>query len=173
MLNNKEITEGFYWKEIGVFAIDPDTKEEVLFMYSTAGETSDYIPAFDENNMLERYVDVILYVSDVESIEATIDTSLVYVTQKDFDDLKKQIEEKIHNTIIVSEQEPTQDCVWYQVLRTRPHEEENNDENTVMLETTELDGTETYIAEIDNKEEKVINVDEELENNGNIIFEEV
>ena len=176
MLNNKDVTEGFYWKEVGIFAEDPDTKEEILFMYATAGETSDFIPAFEEGNMLERYVDVDIYISDVESITAIIDSSLVYATQKDFTDFKEEIEEKvqeiedkIHNTIVISEDEPEEDCVWYQVLRTRPIVEDDS----VMLLTAPLDGTEVYISEIDNNEEKVLNVDEELKDNGNIIFEEV
>ncbi len=176
MLNNKDVSEGFFWKEIGIFAEDPDTHEEILFNYATAGETSDFIPAYDEGNMLERYVDVDIYISDVENITAIIDSSLVYATQKEFTEFKTEIEEKveeieqkIHETIIISENEPEQDCVWYQVVRTRPIV----DDDTVMLLTAPLDGTEIYISEIDNQEEKVINVDEDLHDNGNIIFEEV
>lgn len=95
MLDNKELTEGFYWKEIGIFAEDPDTKEEILFMYSTAGETADYIPAFNSGNMLEKYIDVDILLSDVEEVQATIESSLVYVTNQDFEKNKEDFDGKL------------------------------------------------------------------------------
>lgn len=185
MLNNREVTKGFYWKELGIFAEDPDTKEEILLKYATAGETSDFIPAFEDGNMLERYVDVDLYISDVENITAIIDSSLVYSTQKDYEVLKneitefktkiedkvEEIESKLHETIIISKNEPEQDCIWYQVLRTRPIGP--TEDEVLMMETARLDGTEIYISEIDNQEEKVLNIDENLKDDGDVIFEEV
>lgn len=95
MLNNKELTEGFFWKEIGIFAEDPDTKEEILFMYSFSGETADYIPAFDSGNMLEKYIDVDILISDVQDVQAVIESSLVYVTTQDLKNAMDNLDEKI------------------------------------------------------------------------------
>lgn len=95
MLDNQDVDEGFFWKEIGIFAEDPDTHEEILFNYASAGETSDFIPAYDESNILERNVDVDIYISDVENITAIIDTSLVYATQHDLIELKEEIDEEL------------------------------------------------------------------------------
>jgi len=80
MLDNKTITEGFYWREIGIFAEDPDTQEEILFMYTNAGETADYIPANNSTSILEKYIDVDIYVSDIENITVEIDSSLTFAT---------------------------------------------------------------------------------------------
>lgn len=78
---NTELVEGFYFRELGIFAEDPDTAEEVLYMYANAGETAEYI---DDNTgkVIEEYLDVEIQVSDVESISAVIDESLVYLTKK-------------------------------------------------------------------------------------------
>ena len=95
VLDNKDITEGFYWREIGIFAEEPDTKEEILFMYANAGETADYIPAFSSNNMLEKYIDVDIYISDVENITATIDSSLTFASYKDLEKLNTTLNEAL------------------------------------------------------------------------------
>jgi len=78
---NAELVEGFYFRELGIYAEDPDTSEEVLYMYANAGETADYIDS-NTGRVIEEYLDVEIQVSDVESISAVIDESLVYLTQK-------------------------------------------------------------------------------------------
>lgn len=45
--NNSMIQTGFYFREWGVFAQDPDTLDEVLVFYANSGDSADYIPAFD------------------------------------------------------------------------------------------------------------------------------
>ena len=42
ILVNQE--EGFTWREVGIIAEDPDTKEEVLYCYGNARENGEYIP---------------------------------------------------------------------------------------------------------------------------------
>lgn len=46
-LSNKELQTGFFLREIGLFAEDPDTGEEVLYGYCNAGNTADFMPASD------------------------------------------------------------------------------------------------------------------------------
>lgn len=41
ILTNQD--EGFYWREIGVIAEDPDTGEDVLYCYGNARENGEYI----------------------------------------------------------------------------------------------------------------------------------
>lgn len=44
-LTNTDLATGFRATEIGVFALDPDTHEEVLYCYRYTGDYSDFIPA--------------------------------------------------------------------------------------------------------------------------------
>lgn len=80
-LDNKELTEGFYLKEIGIFAIDPDTNEELLYMYGNSGETSDYIDS-NTGRVIEENLTVEIYVSNAPNVTATIDESLVFALAK-------------------------------------------------------------------------------------------
>lgn len=77
--DNSDLTEGFYFRELGLFAEDPDTQEEILYMYGNSGDTSDYIDA-NTSKAIEENLDVEIIISDVEDIRATIDGSLVYLT---------------------------------------------------------------------------------------------
>lgn len=98
-----------------------------------------------------------------ESIKGKLSGDVAGNLQNQVDELKNRKE------IIISEDEPNTDCIWYQVIRTRTKE----DDDTVVLETAEMDGNETYIIETDGQERKITNIDEVLENDGNIVLEEI
>lgn len=102
VLNNEDVEEGFYFREIGIFAEDPDTKEEVLFLYANAGDTADYISAGGGNNALEKNIDIDIFLSDVTNIASTIDQSMVFVTTNELEKelLKKADKKKLYNATI-------------------------------------------------------------------------
>ncbi|MEC0269048.1 phage tail protein [Paenibacillus anseongense] len=81
-LSNQDISTGFYFREIGVFAQDPDIGE-ILYCYGNAGQTADYIPAGGEEDILEREIDVITIVGNTANVSASINQSLVYATLQD------------------------------------------------------------------------------------------
>lgn len=79
LINNKDITTGFYIKEVGVFAKGADGVE-VLYAYNVS-PNPDFIPPFSANNIIEiEYVDSII-VDQVANITASIDPSITYMTQ--------------------------------------------------------------------------------------------
>jgi hypothetical protein len=81
VLRNQEIDAGFYFREIGIFATDPDAGE-ILYMYGNAGDLADYIPAGQEGStdLLEKTIDVAVLVGNASNISATINQSLIYET---------------------------------------------------------------------------------------------
>ncbi len=93
-------------------------------------------------------------------LEGDVATNL----QKEIDEINDKL---IDSQIIVSEEEPTKDCIWFRVINKETLD------NTFYLETEELDGSEIYISEIDNKEEKIVNIGETINNNGDTILEEI
>lgn len=105
VLNNEDVEEGFYFREIGIFAEDPDTKEEVLFLYANAGDTADYISAGGGNNALEKNIDIDIYLSDVANITSTIDKSMIFVTTNELEEelAKKADKKKLYNVTIDTE----------------------------------------------------------------------
>ncbi|WP_234404991.1 tail fiber protein [Paenibacillus bouchesdurhonensis] len=83
-LTNPDVTTGFYLREVGVFAEDPDVGE-ILYMYANAGATADYItPSGD--GVIEKAINMNVFVGAATNITANIDESLVFVTQKELDD---------------------------------------------------------------------------------------
>lgn len=91
--NNEKLTEGFYYRELGLFAQDPDdSSKEILYCYGNSGNYASFI-AEPGSVLIERSIKIIAVVDDAENVSAIINGSAVYV---DFADMKKAIEE--HNT---------------------------------------------------------------------------
>lgn len=94
-LTNENVTQGFYLREIGIFANDPETNNEVLVYYTNSSETADYIPAISTNTIMQKLMNAEIYISDVAEITATIDSTLVYATQEDIQQLQNIIPTKL------------------------------------------------------------------------------
>lgn len=83
---NQGLSTGFWWREIGLFARDPDTLEEKLYCYGNAGALADYIPAGGGAEILEKQTDVWIMASATANISAVINSSLVYASAQDLTD---------------------------------------------------------------------------------------
>lgn len=83
-LTNQDVTIGFYLREVGIFATDPDLGE-ILYMYANAGSTADYITPKGDG-IIEKAINMNVFVGAASSITANIDESLVFVTQQELDD---------------------------------------------------------------------------------------
>ncbi|QNU67273.1 hypothetical protein EHE19_001635 [Ruminiclostridium herbifermentans] len=84
---NQGLTEGFYWRELAVFAEDPDNSSaEIMYCYGNAGALADFIPA-EGSQILEKVISVLTIIGNASSVTAVIDSSNVYVTTQEFDEL--------------------------------------------------------------------------------------
>jgi len=90
-LNTTDVETGFYLREIGLFAKDPDTSEEKLVFYGNSGTTADYISPSTGTTISEKLIDLKLYISNVNNITAVIDSSLTYATIQDFENFKNNV----------------------------------------------------------------------------------
>lgn len=87
------VIEGFYWREVGLFAKDLDgDNTEYLFSYDNAGSEASFIPA--GGAVTEQLIDLNVIVGNTDNVTIEIDKSLVYATQ---DDLEKTIAETTNN----------------------------------------------------------------------------
>lgn len=98
-IDTSQITTGFYLREIGLFAEDPDTGNDVLVFYGNAGETADYISSSSSSTISEKLIDLNIYIDDVDTITATMDTSMVYVNKPEFDSFKNSTNETLVNKV--------------------------------------------------------------------------
>lgn len=88
VFKNTDANNAFYFREIGLFAIDPDTKARVLYAYANAGSTAEYI-----NNsiteLIEKHIDITVLVDNASNVVINLDESQVYVTEKDLQEALK------------------------------------------------------------------------------------
>lgn len=90
ILTNQGLASGFFWRELGVFAQDPDLGE-ILYCYGNAGALAEYIPAQGSSEILERQVNIVTLVGNVSNITAVIDQSMIYASHSEIVDLQNQI----------------------------------------------------------------------------------
>lgn len=82
VLSNQDVSTSFYFREIGVFAQDPDLGE-ILYCYGNAGSNAELIPATGGADVIEKSIDIMVLTGNAANVTATIDSSLVYATQAD------------------------------------------------------------------------------------------
>jgi len=85
VLSNQNINTGFYFREIGIFATDPDLGE-ILYCYGNAGTNAEYIPASGSTDVIEKNIDINLLIGNASNVSAIIDQSLVYALPADIND---------------------------------------------------------------------------------------
>lgn len=91
--DNKNLDEGVYYREVGLFAKNPDDPtKEILYSYVNYGAEASFI-ADHTSKLIEHSVTFIAVVDDAENVSAVINGSAVYV---DFTDMRKAIED--HNS---------------------------------------------------------------------------
>ena len=86
LVSNVSPGPGFFVREIGVFANDPDVGE-ILYSIVNVGSQADFLPAVGELIVVEQILDLITVIGNTENVVATIDEG-AYITRKEFDALK-------------------------------------------------------------------------------------
>jgi len=79
ILSNQNLEHGYWFREIGLFAMDAEGNE-VLYAYSNAGDEPDYIPAGGGPHAVHIIFTLITVVDQVENVTAIIGDNLGFVT---------------------------------------------------------------------------------------------
>lgn len=91
--SNSGLTTGFYWREIGVFAADPekpnDRNSDILYCYANAGSLAEYIPAAG-SAIVEKIISIPCIIGDAENVSAEVESE-IYATKEA---LKEHIDKK-------------------------------------------------------------------------------
>lgn len=91
--SNSKLTTGFYWREIGVFAADPekpnDRNSDILYCYANAGSLAEYIPAAG-SEIVEKIISIPCIIGDAENVSAEVESE-IYATKEE---LKEHIDNK-------------------------------------------------------------------------------
>ena len=84
VVTNTGLSAGFFVREIGVFATDPD-EGEILYCVANAGNECDYLPT-PTSVAVEQTLDVVTAVGNATSVTATINETIVLATIADITD---------------------------------------------------------------------------------------
>lgn len=82
VLEYNSVPQGFTWTELGVIAIDPDTQEEVLYMYDYV-QIGEVIPPAGAATQIEKQIRISTYVSNAANVTAEINESLINIPKSD------------------------------------------------------------------------------------------
>lgn len=102
---NENLSEGFYIREIGIFAVDPDNESELLFAYISSGDNeADYFSPGTGKVILKEIIEVATGFSGSQDINLTIDSSTAMVTVEEFNskvsEINQLVDEKANKTDI-------------------------------------------------------------------------
>lgn len=85
-MRNDKLEEGFYFRELGIFAVDPDSGEEQLYLYDNAGQDGEYIPAASENVQVVERLKMIVRLENTPNVTFTASGNPLYLTVDDIND---------------------------------------------------------------------------------------
>ncbi len=93
-MTNESLTEGFYWKETGLFFKD-ESGNDILFAYSCiVDDKYDYIPAFDDQRYVKNLRIANIITNDV-NITVEESEGLLYVDTVTFDVYRTSVEKRL------------------------------------------------------------------------------
>ena len=84
LIQNADVTEGFFMRETGIFVKDTDTNQDVLYAYENIGLRGGWLPPLGGSHIYQQQVIAAIAVAQAQNITAVIDDSLIYVTQSEF-----------------------------------------------------------------------------------------
>lgn len=85
MLSNWEVAVGFFFREIGYFAQDPDAGE-ILYCYANAGAGAEYIAPGGGADAIEKQIDTVILTANAANVTAEI-ASGIYALAADVGDM--------------------------------------------------------------------------------------
>ena len=90
MYTNADIATPFYFRELAIFmraeyrnadGTVMQTVAEVLYSYGNSGTTADYMPAYSTSTVVEKQIDLVVWVGNSATVDLTIESG-VYITRE-------------------------------------------------------------------------------------------
>ena len=110
--NTASLGDGFYWRELGLYVEEPDTKEEVLYAYGNAGQDAEYIPPYDSNDIVSKKIDLVLIFENTDNIVVQLDDSAIFMTENE---VEQKISEIVFKQYLINIEETIAKNTDYQL----------------------------------------------------------
>lgn len=82
VFSNTASETGFFYRELGLFAKDPDTKKEFLYCYGNAAADAEWISPAGSSSVIEKEVTIITLIGNAEKVTANIKSG-IYATKEE------------------------------------------------------------------------------------------
>ena len=79
-MSNKNLTQGFFVREYGLFAIHPDTQQEILYAYRNSGDNSGYLEGDNGIDIISYTLSIVTVIDQAPNVSAILSSSHQYVT---------------------------------------------------------------------------------------------
>ena len=79
-MTNKGMTSGFFVKEYGLFARDPDTNSEILYSYRNMGAEAGYLEGDNGVDIISYTLSIVTVIDQAPNVTAIINNTNQYVT---------------------------------------------------------------------------------------------
>lgn len=82
VFSNADKETGFFYRELGLFAKDPDTQKEFLYCYGNAAADAEWISPSGASSVIEKEVNIVTLVGNAEKVTANINSG-IYATKEE------------------------------------------------------------------------------------------
>ncbi len=79
-MTNKNLHTGFFVREYGLYAKDPDTGQEILYSYRNSGNESGYLEGENGVDLIAYTLSIITVIDQAPNVSAILENSNQYVT---------------------------------------------------------------------------------------------
>ena len=147
IFSNADIQEAFYYRELGLYAkgvyynqsggVERETTE-VLYSYGNAGENAELIPAYSTGSVVERQLDLLVYIGNDTEVKLEIETGL-YVTIPVFNDTVERLEKDIEEVRYIVDSTTAKKYEWAMESSTLSLDEVGGDTKINIADKETLD----------------------------------
>lgn len=147
IFSNEDIQEAFYYRELGLYAkgvyynqsggVERETAE-VLYSYGNAGENAELIPAYSTGSVVERQLDLLVYIGNDTEVNLEIETGL-YVTIPVFNDTVERLEKDIEEVRYIVDSTTAKKYEWAMESGTLSLDEVGGDTKINIADKETLD----------------------------------
>lgn len=147
IFSNADIQAAFYYRELGLYAkgvyynqsggVERETAE-VLYSYGNAGENAELIPAYSTGSVVERQLDLLVYIGNDTEVKLEIETGL-YVTIPVFNDTVERLEKDIEEVRYIVDSTTAKKYEWAMESGTLSLDEVDGDTKINIADKETLD----------------------------------
>lgn len=89
IFTNDQTSDGFYYRELGLYAEDPDPNVgEILYCYGNCGDLAEWIPPTGGATIVEKTIDIVTVIGTATNVTAYIPAD-AYATKEDYENYKQ------------------------------------------------------------------------------------